>query len=341
MTNRLRRASLILMLAISAAAAAPAPTRASSPAEDYWLFDVLFLQRDNQSTDQVLAAIGTDALITSGEPQFAVQPGIRLFHGQVDDCGRGWEVGYLGIWNMFADLEAGGAADIHGGDPLSLLVDGFNGRSLARATYASSLNSAEANLLWRTRSRGHSRASPYPWERCRTYRRGTLDWLAGFRWAGLDESAGLTLSGGGFPGPSVYDVRSSTNFFGAQLGGRGRMEWERWAVDGWAKAALAGTAMSQSAGAIESIFAPDPPVRSARSASEGGVGFIGDLTINLAYKLSDTWRVRAGYNFLWLSGVALAPNQFDFAATPTAGSGLNGGAGVFLHGANLGLEASW
>jgi hypothetical protein len=99
--------------------------------------------------------------------------------------------------------------------------------------------------------------------------------------------------------------------------------------------------MSQSAGAIESIFAPDPPVRSARSASEGGVGFIGDLTTNLAYKLSDSWRVRAGYNFLWLSGVALAPNQFDFAATPTAGSGLNGGAGVFLHGANLGLEATW
>ena len=29
------------------------------------------------------------------------------------------------------------------------------------------------------------------------------------------------------------------------------------------------------------------------------------------------------------------------AATNTAGTGLNGGAGVFLHGANLGLEAAW
>jgi hypothetical protein len=310
-------------------------------AETYWIFDVVFFQRDNQSTDQILAAIGPNALITTGEPQFAVQPGIRLFRGHVDDCGRGWEVGYLGVWNMFADLEEGGVANINGADPLSLVVDGFDGRSLARATYRSTLNTAEVNLLSRSCHRGFSRVSAYPWERCGNYRRGTFDWLAGFRWAGLDEAAGLELAGAGYPGPSFYDVRSSTNFFGGQIGGRGRMEWDRWAIDGWAKAALAGTAMTQSADPIVSVFAPDPPIRPARSATEGGVGFIGDINVNLSYRLSDTWRLRTGYNFLWLTGVALAPNQFDFAATNTAGTGLAGGAGVFLHGANLGLEAAW
>ena len=309
--------------------------------ETYWIFDSVFLQRDNQSTDQILAAIGPNAIVTTGQPQFAVQPGLRLFRGVVDDCGRGWELGYLGVWNMFADLDEGGRNDINGGDPLSFLVDGFDGRSLARATYSSTLNTAEANFLRRSYYRGFSRHSAYPWERCGNYRRGTIDWLAGFRWAGLDEAASLQLSGGNFPGPSSYNVRSSTNFFGAQIGGRGRMEWDRWAVDGWAKAALAGTAMSQSADAIGSVFVPDPPVRPARSATEGGVGFIGDLNVNLSYRLSDTWRLRTGYNFIWLTGVALAPNQFDFGATNTAGTGLNGGAGVFLHGANLGLEAAW
>jgi hypothetical protein len=312
-----------------------------SAGETYWIFDVVFFQRDNQSTDQILAAIGPNALITTGEPQFAVQPGLRLFRGHVDDCGRGWEVGYLGVWNMFADLEEGGVANINGADPLSLVVDGFDGRSLARATYRSTLNTAEVNLLSRSCHRGFSRVSAYPWERCGNYRRGTFDWLAGFRWAGLDEAAGLELAGADYPGPSFYDVRSSTNFFGAQIGGRGRMEWDRWAIDGWAKAALAGTAMTQSADPIVSIFAPDPPIRPARSATEGGVGFIGDINVNLSYRLNDTWRLRTGYNFLWLTGVALAPNQFDFAATNTAGTGLAGGAGVFLHGANLGLEAAW
>ncbi|MFM7136426.1 MAG: BBP7 family outer membrane beta-barrel protein [Planctomycetota bacterium] len=309
--------------------------------ETYWVVDSVFLQRDNQSTDQILAAIGPNAIITTGEPQFAVQPGLRLFRGVVDDCGRGWELGYLGVWNMFADLDEGGLANINGGDPLSFLVDGFDGRSLARATYLSTLNTAEVNLLRRSCHRGFSRHSAYPWERCGNYRRGTLDWLAGFRWAGLDEAASLQLSGGDFPGPSNYNVRSSTNFFGAQIGGRGRMEWDRWAVDGWAKAALAGTAMSQSANPIGSVFVPDPPVRPARSATEGGVGFIGDLNVNLSYRLNETWRLRTGYNFIWLTGVALAPNQFDFGSNNAAGTGLNGGAGVFLHGANLGLEAAW
>ena len=348
-----RKGSAWIMAALLAgiAAAALAGDQPMVPAGDggdetYWLFDVVFLQRDNQSTDQVLAAIGDSPLITSGEPQFAVQPGIRLFRGSIDDCGRGWEVGYLGVWNMFADLEQGGVANINGGDPLSLGVDGFNDRSLARATYASTLNTAEANLLLRTCHRGFSRVSAYPWERCGTYRRGSFDWLAGFRWAGLDESAGLELTGGGFPGqpfpgPSSYDVRSTTNFFGAQIGGRGRMEWDRWAIDGWAKAALAGTAMSQSADPIVSVFNPSDQIRPALSATEGGVGFIGDINLNLSYRISDAWRLRTGYNFLWLTGVALAPNQFDFGASPTSGTGLAGGAGVFLHGANIGLETAW
>ena len=315
-------------------------------AETYWLFDVIFFQRDNQSTDQVLAGSNGNALITTGEPQFTVQPGIRLFRGSIDDCGRGWELGYLGVWNMFASLEEGGPANIQGADPLSLAVDGFNDRSLARATYSSSLNTAEANLLLRSCHRGFSRVSAYPWERCGNYRRGTVDWLAGFRWAGLDEAAGLEFSGGGlpgqpFPGPSSYNVRSTTNFFGAQIGGRGRMEWDRWAIDGWAKAALAGTAMSQSADPIVSVFNPADQIRPARSATEGGVGFIGDININLSYRLNDAWRMRAGYNFIWLTGVALAPNQFDFGATNTAGTGLAGGGGVFLQGANLGLETAW
>lgn len=71
------------------------------------------------------------------------------------------------------------------------------------------------------------------------------------------------------------------------------------------------------------------------------MGFIGDISLSAAYRLTDAWKLRAGYNFLWLTGVALAPNQFDFGATLDSGTGLNGGAGVFLHGASLGLDAAW
>jgi len=81
--------------------------------------------------------------------------------------------------------------------------------------------------------------------------------------------------------------------------------------------------------------------RSARSATEGGTGLIGDLNFTLIYRIDETWGLRVGYNLIWLSGVALAPNQFDFAAPPGGGTGLNGGSGVYLYGGNLGVEARW
>lgn len=328
---------------IEAPAAPHLETRllAASTAQAYAIADVLFLQRDNQATDQLLAASAGDAVLTTGQPQFATQPALRLFYGSVNDCDAGWEVGYLGVWNMFASRTAGGPDDLQAADPLALLVPEFNGRSLARATYASTLNSTEVNIFSRTDDGGYCRDAAQPWRRCEGYCRGTFDWLAGFRWAGLDESAGLTLTGGSSPLPGVYSLRSSTNLFGAQLGGRGRMEWERWALEGWAKAALCGSAMTQSQDPIVDAAVPDPPIRPAQSAAEGGVGFIGDINATLVYRLTDTWGLRAGYNLIWLSGVALAPNQFDFGAASTSGSGLNGGAGLFLHGASLGLEARW
>ncbi len=51
--------------------------------------------------------------------------------------------------------------------------------------------------------------------------------------------------------------------------------------------------------------------------------------------------LRLGYNMIWRSGVALTPDQWDFTKTLTGGTTLVGGGGVFLHGANLGLEARW
>jgi hypothetical protein len=71
------------------------------------------------------------------------------------------------------------------------------------------------------------------------------------------------------------------------------------------------------------------------------VGFIGDMNFTAVYRLTDTWGLRMGYNLIWLSGVALAPNQFDFSSPPAGGTQLHGGSSVFLSGANLGLEARW
>ena len=57
------------------------------------------------------------------------------------------------------------------------------------------------------------------------------------------------------------------------------------------------------------------------------------------YELNKRVSVRAGYNLLWIEGVALAPDQLDFTFTSTSGTALNDGGGVFLHGVSVGIEA--
>ena len=88
-------------------------------------------------------------------------------------------------------------------------------------------------------------------------------------------------------------------------------------------------------------LAPTTIIRPARRLTDTGVGFLGDLNYTVTRRLNDTWCLRLGYNMIWLSGVALAPDQWDFTNTATSGTTLVGGGGLFLHGVNLGLESRW
>lgn len=339
--RRTRKVACVLVALVCTARSAVAGDQ-HGHAETYAIADALFLQRDNAVANRpfVLDSPGGATAISSRDPRFAVQPGLRLFYGSIDECGFGWEAGYLGVWSMFADTTATGASTLQAQDPLGTQPGVLNDADVARATYSSTLDSAEANIFAHFSDGGYSRRASAPWRRCRGYQEGSIDWLLGFRWAGLNEAAALNFSPSGNPGAGLYSVRSTTNLFGTQVGSRGRIVWDRWAMEGWAKVALMGSGMSQSQAPIQNSIL-DFQERPARSASASGVGFVGDLNLSATYRLTDTWGLRAGYNLIWLSGVALAPDQFDFSTPPAGGSRLVGNGSVFLNGANLGLEARW
>jgi hypothetical protein len=138
---------------------------------------------------------------------------------------------------------------------------------------------------------------------------------------------------------STYSLRTSTNYFGPQVGQWGRREWRRWAVEGWWKAAVCGTSAYQGADPVISGLSGE--VRPARSASDAGVGVIGGLNGTVIYRLTDVWGLRAGYNCYWLTSAALAPTQYDFGNFVDSGTGINDNGTLFLHGVNLGVEARW
>lgn len=298
--------------------------------DHYAIFDVLFMQRNNQAGNQPLA-INTDTglpVLSVQDIQASVAPGVRLFYGRLLTEHVGWEVGYTGIYGMFGDTTVFGDDNITFPDPIGT---SFNPGDQVRATYFSTLNMAEVNFFYYDCC---EECGPWCRRSCHCWR-----FLAGFVWAGLDEQSSLTALCCDPPEPSTYSVRTSTNYFGPQIGQWGRREWCRWAVEGWWKAAVCGTSAYQAQDPIISALSGE--VRPAQSSRDSGVGFIGGLNGTVIYRLTDVWGIRGGYNCYWLTGAALAPRQYDFGTLANSGSGINDNGGLFLHGVNLGVEARW
>jgi hypothetical protein len=311
--------------------------RGIGPAEPLWtsyaLAEALFWQRDNQAANRPLAVtVGDGAtVLETNDLQFPVAAGVRTFYGQRSPEDGGWELGYFGLYGQTATNTQGTIPPnfVQLPDPLggNLTEDG----EFLTGKYSSVLNSAEVNLF---ATDSDWIDDPAGW--------ATVDWLAGFRYVGVEEDASLItdccLMDGQYTAVP-YRARTRNNMFGGQLGVRGRRAWDRWAVEGWAKAAVMGVAQEQ---------IQDPLIdytgfqqRPALSRSGGEVGFVGDLTMSAVYRITDVWGIRAGYSLLWLDGLALAPDQFDFATDAAAGTQLVNSSGIFYHGANLGLEARW
>jgi hypothetical protein len=307
--------------------------------ETFAVFDTLFLERDNASNNVPLIINGDTNTTVFAAPdlQFATAPGVRAILGEHGPQGVGWEVGYVGVYGMFASDTATGGDTYEIAPQLSSEINSFTNAAVAKATYASALNMAEANLLFTHCHVNRQRRSGYSAERRR--RETTIDWITGFRWAGLEEKASLDFTSSTTGLTNGYSVQTSSNLFAGQIGLRGRTQWRHWAVEGWLKAGLAGAALSQSQSAIVD---PDTgPYRPAGGSTAGTVGGIFDFNASLVRRLGETWWLRLGYSSFWLTGVALAPDQFDFAASTQAETTLDANKTLWLGGANLGLEKRW
>jgi len=169
----------------------------------------------------------------------------------------------------------------------------------------------------------------------------SVTWFAGFRYLNLAEEFDITAQRtvAGAVEEGNYNIRTNNHLYGAQLGARlrrtsGRLGWEAGGFGG-----IFGNDASQTQSVTDF---PNFPLRPTVSSSGGGVSFVGGANLSGLYSLSNVWNLRAGYNVMWIEGVALAPDQldFDFAAAPS-GNQLDDGGGMFLHGLNVGVEARW
>jgi hypothetical protein len=312
---------------------------------EYVVFDVLFLDRDNATNNQTILVDGTagsnpgGTVFTTRSMVPTTAPGVRMFVGRHGGNTTGWEMGYWGVYGWYGDARASTNRSLAIPGDIGLAVPGWDSASNVRATWSSSLNVVELNLLASEFTSGCEPCSRWPQRRCR--HETEVDWIGGLFWAGLEEQAALQVAPFAGELPTSYRVATSSNLFGGQLGLRGRRTWDRFSLEGWLKAGLGGAWLSQSAPPITSSLAPGAHYRPGRSADDTGMGFLSSMNMSMAYRFSEVWGLRLGYNVAWLSGVALAANQWDFTDTQASGTGVRGAGGLFLHGATLGLEARW
>ncbi len=308
-------------------------------------FDLLFLGRDNGTNGQPLVLDGPlgpnpgSTVFTTQGMVFETTPGMRLFHTRRDCDGDGWEIGYWGLFGMDGDHRADLPDGLAVPGDLGLAVPGWQTANSIQAGYTSAVNVAELNFFL---ADGWSTTTCNPRNPChKVHRTTTVDWIGGVFWAGVDETAFLRVTTDPTVPTTAYRVAASSNMVGAQTGVRARRQWDVWALEGFLKVGLGGSWLHQSTSPITTGLVPDFEYRRGREAQTTNTGFLSSMNVTAVRSLGEHWSLRAGYNLAWLSGLALAPNQFDFTDTTSSGTGINGAGSMFLFGASLGLERAW
>lgn len=165
-----------------------------------------------------------------------------------------------------------------------------------------------------------------------------LTLLAGLRWVELRENLQGTLTPPTFSWePPFWNTDARNNLYGFQVGADGKLlDSGRISIDGLVKAGIYDNQAEEATGV--SIF----KATRLSYASTNHAAFVGEIGLQCKYQITDRLAATAGYQAIWLDGVALAPAQIDQTVTIPLDivvvRGVNCDGGVFYHGATVGLE---
>ncbi|MFO0818991.1 MAG: BBP7 family outer membrane beta-barrel protein [Pirellulales bacterium] len=166
------------------------------------------------------------------------------------------------------------------------------------------------------------------------------EWFVGYRQLQLDEQWRMTGSGSGVNAGQIdtYTVDARNDLYGAQLGARWRWLSHRWGLDARTTAGLFGVHAEQQSQVSDVTGAP---LRRDGIGSSDGLAVVVEAGLGAVYRIDHRWTLRAGYQLMWIQGIALAASQVDYGVDFRAGRGIDRDDGLLLHGFQVGLEACW
>lgn len=235
-------------------------------------------------------------------------------------------------------------------------VGGFNRADRHILQYESDLNSFELNLRFSPRSR-FDRLVLYPNGRWRRECQPGVycSYLAGIRYLRIGDQAAFRSRGDFFangptgtvfvgPVSGDYEIFTRNDLIGVQIGGAITYRECRWTADVHGKVGPYLNAAQSKSSIVSSSLGVDPFATTDRGeqveanrdlcAVAGEFGFAG------TYRFTPKLVGRASYDFMWIGGLAVAPEQFDFASARLTDNMTTNGA-PFYHGLTVGLEYNW
>ena len=242
--------------------------------------------------------------------------------------------------------------------PLASQVPGFDGAQRYGTTHNSNFNSMEWNYkLHRRLGRDQLVMSPNGnWTR-HAERAWLPALIVGTRVATVNEGFTFSsrrndVSASEFNGD--YGINTQNWLWGLNLGGEliSQNEFYFWGLRGRATPAMSFAAnqqLVQSVNTLSTIPNPSPPpatiplqtgsVNRASSADQFAPGFIGDLSLFAGWNVTPNFAIKAGWDFLWVAGIATTNRQFDLDGVRV--NPIDAGGQIFYNGLSLGCEGSW
>ncbi|MDX1945022.1 MAG: BBP7 family outer membrane beta-barrel protein [Pirellulaceae bacterium] len=178
-------------------------------------------------------------------------------------------------------------------------------------------------------------------------------WIGGFRYFNFNENFMFCTDDvdtviDGSAGELHYDVKTTNNLFGFQLGGGiNRCMGERFSLYGVGKVGIYGNDSSMR----QSVYGPSGyathnglPGVGDYNISENKVTLatVGQIDLGMRYQMNSCWSFQMGYRVVGVTGVALTANNFaaDFSDVPTIRDYDTSGS-VLLHGGYAGATFAW
>jgi hypothetical protein len=313
----------------------PPATNGCMPAW-YARAEMLALFRDvNAEFDFATLGPSGPAALSTSDFRADFSPGIRAVVGKTLGNWYRLEVSYFGSYS-WDDVTAirnldtndqGGTGDLY--SPFSAFGDpdgavGFDYNNFASIRFSSELNNGELNLRRRVLMR------PGCYE---------ASFLVGGRYLQIDEEFEY-LTQSSTPGPGVstnrMNVDTENRMTGVQVGMLSQFLVQ---PKCWIDFEMKGGIFTNRTSLDRTYSIPAAGGPGSLSDERDRTSFVGDLSLQFNYQFTPAWTFYAGYNSLWVTGIAIAAQNFE-ASVPTLTLGptiVNHSADAVYHGPNIGL----